>query len=129
MKKLIGIVSLVCYLVSSLSLSIAVSYCNQKITGISLYHPHDVRCCCDDASENECCDDDVIKVDKTDDHYPFSTQLNLEPPIALISLFFPQYLWRDLNVHVVSDDDYRSHPPPILFAKLPLYIFISALKI
>ncbi|MBL7682905.1 MAG: hypothetical protein JNK00_06055 [Flavipsychrobacter sp.] len=129
MRKLVVIFSFFCYLAAIMGLSFSLNYCNGKLTGIS-FDCSAIRCCCDNETDKDCCDDTVVKIEKPNEHnrvYENISLLKVFHSLPLVFTSFPNF--DVLRNEYQTFCSFYLRPPLLVTGTSPLYILYSVFKI
>lgn len=129
MRKLVIILFLFCYIAATIGLSFSLIYCEGKFKGIS-FNCSAIECCCDDETDKDCCDGNIIKIEKTDDHNRLAENLSK----LKICYQQPETFNSFQGFNLVQYDYEAQHhnhfkPPAVAVHKSPLYILHSVFRI
>jgi hypothetical protein len=116
-KRIVVIFCLLCYVTSSVSLSIYFNYCNDKLSQVALYSKGETDECCSEDINDDCCNSDIISINKTDDHRvsaPYSLVLKPATAFTPFPCFFTISEYLPPLGNAITG---RTLKPPLLITK------------
>lgn len=127
-KRGIVLFCLCCYLANVAGFSYSLNYCNDKLAGVSFNFVDLFQWCCEDGEEGDCCDSQLIQLEKTDDHTTTIVVSSASLDFALpFSAPFTQFISLG-SLALYNNNINLGHLPADVY-KQPFYILYSVFRV
>ena len=127
-KRGIVLFCLCCYLANMAGFSFSLNYCNDKLAGVSFNFVNLLQSCCEEGEEDDCCNSQLIQLEKTDDHTTAVVVNSSSPDFALpFSTPLTQFISFGASI-VYKDYTNVKHLPADIY-KQPFYILYSVFRV